>query len=217
MPRAARIEYPDAVYHVTTRGNRRDAIFEDDRDRERLLAVMASAFARCEARALAYCLMPNHYHVVLHTRHANLSEVMRHVNGAFTHAFNRRHGRSGHLFQGRFASVHVDREAHLLSACRYVDLNPVRAGLLWDPARWPWSSFRAHAGLASPPAWLDCAALQERFLGRPVRDEADVRMSGRSYAKWVEDGRNERLWDVALREGRFLGDEAFVEWVKGKA
>ena len=100
MARPLRIEFPGGVYHVTSRGDRREPIFVDDRDRARLIAVLAQAMERFDARVLAYCLMGNHYHFVLHTRRDDLSRLMRHVNGVYAQAFNRRHGLVGHLFQG---------------------------------------------------------------------------------------------------------------------
>ena len=129
MARPLRIEFPGAIYHVTSRGDRRESIFEDDVDRERFLAVLDQATARFDAQVLAYCLMGNHYHLVLHTRQGNLSLLMRHLNGVYTQAYNRRHGVVGHLLQGRFKAILVDRDAYLLTLCRYVELNPVRAKL----------------------------------------------------------------------------------------
>jgi putative transposase len=122
VSRPLRIEFPDAVYHVTSRGDRREPIFVDDADRAALLGVVGQAAERFDARVLAYCLMGNHYHFVLHTRAANLSRLMRHVNGVFTQRFNRRHGKVGHLFQGRFKAILVDRDSYLLEVCRYVEL-----------------------------------------------------------------------------------------------
>lgn len=126
MSRPLRIEFPGAVYHVTSRGDRREAIFEDDADRQALLALVDQAMGRFDAQVLAYCLMSNHYHFVLYTRQPNLSRLMRHLNGVYTQSFNRRHGKVGHLFQGRFKAILVDRDAYLLEVCRYVELNPVR-------------------------------------------------------------------------------------------
>ena len=111
MARPLRIEFPGAVYHVTSRGDRDEDIFVDDQDRQ--------ALSRFDAEALAYCLMGNHYHFVLHTRQANLSLLMRHVNGVYTQTYNRRHHKVGHLFQGRFKAILVDRDAYLLEVCRY--------------------------------------------------------------------------------------------------
>ncbi len=105
MSRPLRIEFPGAVYHVTSRGDRREPIFDDDADRQRFLGVLAHGLSRFDAQVLAYCLMGNHYHFVLYTRAANLSRLMRHINGVYTQAYNRRHGKVGHLFPGRFKAV----------------------------------------------------------------------------------------------------------------
>ena len=133
MSRPLRIEFPGAVYHVTLRGDRREPIFVDDTDRAGLLNVLAQGMQRFDAQVLAYCLMGNHYHFVLHTRRANLSLLMRHLNGVYTQAFNWRHGKVGHLFQGRFKAILVDRDAYLLEVCRYMELNPVRARMVTGP------------------------------------------------------------------------------------
>lgn len=153
MARPLRLEFEGAIYHVTARGDRREPIFQDDSDRKMLLAIMGQALERFEAVLCAYCLMENHYHFVLRTHQPNLSRLMRHINGVYTQAFNRRHAQVGHLFQGRFKALLVDKDAYLLEVCRYVDLNPVRAGIVKQPGDWVWSSYRAHteqagAGLA---------------------------------------------------------------------
>jgi putative transposase len=211
MSRPLRIEFPGAVYHVTSRGDRRESIFADDVDRVALLAVIEQALERFDAQMLAYCLMGNHYHFVLHTRNANLSLLMRHINGVYSQRFNRRHGLVGHLLQGRFKAILVDRDAYLLAVCRYVELNPVRAAMVDAPADWPWSSYRSHVGLASGPAWLDTPGLHAYLLGHDARTPADARRAGRLYAQWVASGRDARLWDDALNRQVFLGDDAFVE------
>jgi len=204
MARPLRIEFEGAVYHVTSRGDRREPIFEDDEDRLALLRVIAAGLDRFDASLLAWCLMGNHYHLVLRTRRANLSRVMRHVNGVYTQAYNRRHGKVGHLFQGRFKAILVDEEAYLLQVCRYVDLNPVRAGLVPDPADWPWSSYRALAGLEDGPAWLERETLYGSLGARtPAAGAA-------RYAAFVHGGRDDRLWEHALRGQIYLGGEAFA-------
>ncbi len=167
MARPLRIEFPGAVYHVTARGDRREDIFVDDQDRRALLEVVAQALSRFDAEALTYCLMGNHYHFVLHTRQANLSLLMRHINGVYTQTYNRRHRKTGHLFQGRFKAILVDRDAYLLEVCRYVDLNPVRARMVREPGAWSWSSYRAHVGDAPIPEWLDTPGLHGYLLGIP--------------------------------------------------
>ncbi|MEO8009578.1 MAG: transposase [Betaproteobacteria bacterium] len=159
MARLLRIEFPGAVYHVTSRGDRREDIFVDIQDRLALLEVLAQVLSRFDAQALAYCLMGNHDHFSLHARQANLSSLMRHSNAVYTQTYNRRHDKVGHLFQGRFKAILVDREAYLLEVCRYVDLNPVRARMVRKPGFWAWSSYRAHVGQAAVPAWLDTPGL----------------------------------------------------------
>jgi REP element-mobilizing transposase RayT len=211
MARPLRIEFPGAVYHVTSRGDRRESIFEDDADREALLGVVAQAVERFEASVLAYCLMDNHYHFVLQTRRGNLSQLMRQLNGVYTQLYNRRHRKAGHLFQGRFKGILVDKNAYLLEVCRYVDLNPVRARIIRDPGKWQWSSYRAHAGLASPPAWLDTAAVHGYLLGRDVRSGADRRQASARYVALVAAGKGVKLWEDALARQMFLGDAEFID------
>lgn len=212
MARPLRIEFPGAVYHVTSRGDRREEIYRDDADRREHLRVIALAMERFDARVLAYCLMGNHYHLVLQTAQANLSRLMRQVNGVYTQAFNRRHAVTGHLFQGRFKAVVVDRDAYLLTLCRYVERNPVAAGLVHAAADWPWSSCRAHVGADRVPAWLDTVTVLAAMLGRAPATEADARLAQRRYAAWVEsvDERASFSWQQALRRQVFLGDEGFV-------
>ncbi len=217
MSRPLRIEFDGAVYHVTSRGDRREPIFVDDDDRERLLTVVGHAMERFDAQVLAYCLMGNHCHFVLHTRQANLSRLMRHVNGVYTQDFNRRHGKVGHLFQGRFKAVLVGRDAYLLEVCRYVELNPVRASLVERAEAWPWSSYRAHVALSPTPPWLDTPGLHGYLLGRTPRSAADSRRAAGRYAALVDARRDVHLWSDALRQQIFLGDEAFARRMQALA
>ena len=217
MARPLRIEFPGAVYHVTSRGNRLEPIFVDENDRHGFLAVVARALSRFDAQALAYCLMSNHYHFVLHTRQANLSLLMRHINGVYTQAFNRRHDKAGHLFQGRFKAILVDRDAYLLEVCRYVDLNPVRARTARKPGSWIWSSYRAHVGQAPAPDWLDTAGLHGYLLGRTANSAADRRRAADRYANLVASVPDANLWESALRQQIYLGDEHFVERMQARA
>jgi REP element-mobilizing transposase RayT len=205
MSRPLRIEFAGALYHVTSRGDRREPIFDDDADRADLLDTFSQGLARFDAACLAYCLMGNHYHLVVRTNQPNLSRFMRHVNGVYTQRFNRRHCKVGHVFQGRFNAILVDRDAYLLEVCRYVDLNPVRAGLVQRPEDWPWSSYRAHAGVAPVPTWL---ATDE--LHRHVAPEARQCDRPRKYSEFVARGCGMNLWDAALRGQIFLGDLRFV-------
>jgi REP-associated tyrosine transposase len=217
MARPLRIEFPGAVYHVTSRGDRREDIFVDDEDRRGLLSVVAQALSRFDVEALAYCLMGNHYHLVVHTRQANLSLLMRHINGVYTQTYNRRHHKVGHLFQGRFKAILVDRDAYLLEVCRYVDLNPVRARMVAKPEDWPWSSYRAHLGHAPVPAWLDTLGLHGYLLGRPAESAGDRRRAAERYAQMVASAPDASLWDSALRQQIYLGDEGFVQRMQALA
>ena len=132
---------------MTSRGNAQASIFLDDIDRNAFLSVLGLTMRRFNVICHAYCLMTNHFHLLLETPNANLSKAMRQFNSVFTQAFNRRHGRVGHVLQGRFKSIVVDRDAYLLELCRYIVLNPVRAGMVKEPGKYPWSSYRATAGL----------------------------------------------------------------------
>ena len=154
MARQLRLEYEGALYHVTARGNGRQAIYLDDTDRRRFLDLLGQEIEQQQWRCYAYCLMDNHYHLLLETPEGNLSRGMRRLNGTYTQAFNRRHERVGHVLQGRFTSILVDKDAYLLELCRYIVLNPVRAKLVRTVHAWPWSSYRATAGRASIPPWL---------------------------------------------------------------
>ena len=166
MPRPSRIDYPGCVHHVTARGNRGAPIFSDDFDRRRLLAAFAKALHRFDASAFAYCLMGNHYHLVLHSRKGNLDRLMRQVGSVYAHGYNRRHGSGGHLFQGRFHSRVVDSDNYLVRVCSYTERNPVRAGLVRRASEWPWSSHRAHLGAEMAPPWLDVDVLYGHMLER---------------------------------------------------
>lgn len=217
MARPLRIEFPGAVYHVTSRGDRREPIFVDDTDRLALLDVLGSGLDRFDACALAWCLMGNHYHFVIQTRLANLSLLMRHINGVFTQRFNQRHRKVGHLFQGRFKAVLVDRDSYLLEVCRYVELNPVRAGMVSHPGDWSWSSYGALTGQAPRPPWLDRAAVWGYLLGEDASTEALSEKAGCAYADLVAAGKDAALWPDHLRQQMYLGDEAFVQRMQALA
>jgi putative transposase len=212
MVRPLRIEYAGAVYHVTSRGDRREPIAKDDTDRALFLEVLGQALARFDAQAWAYCLMGNHYHLVLHTREANLSRLMRQINGVYTQTFNRRHGLTGHLFQGRFKAILVDSESYLLEVCRYVDLNPVRAQMVKRPDAYAWSSYRALAGLAEPAPWLDRQPLYAQLL--PGKSAAKA---AAQYAEFVSQGHGLPLWEAALQQQMYLGDDAFIARMQAHA
>jgi len=148
---------------VTARGIRRDRIFADEADRRMFMGFLAQSVYRCRWTCLAYCLMTNHYHLVLSLSGPNLSTGMHRLNGLYARRFNERHGYVGHLFEARYASIAIKSEAHFLDAIRYVVLNPVTAGLCDDPADWEWSSFRATAGLERCPRFLAAARVRAHF------------------------------------------------------
>ena len=210
MARPLRIEFPGAVYHVTSRGDRRNPVFVDDTDRSAFLALLGRMVERLDAQVLAYCLLRDHYQLVLYTRRANLSLLMRQLNGVYTQDFNRRHGKAGPVFQGRFKAILVDREAYLLELCRHVDLTPVRAGMVAQPGDWLWSSCLAHTGRQPTPPWLDTPGLHRFILGRDVNTARDHRAAAARYAKWVAAAPEVRLWEEGLRQQIYLGDDAFV-------
>jgi len=165
MARPLREEVPGGYYHVTTKGNGGGPIFLDDHDFAFHLAFVGRAVLRFAWRCYAFCLMTNHYHVVLQLTEPSLARGMKWLNKLYTQAFNQQHGRTGHVFGGRYRTTVIQDEEHLARACRYVDLNPVRAGLCSDPAEWPWSSYRALAGLAPVPPFLSAAAVIELVGG----------------------------------------------------
>lgn len=154
MARPLRIEYPGAIYHITSRGNARQPIYEDDEGRKVFLELLGFIVDRFNWLCHAYCLMDNHYHLLIETQDGNLSLGMRQLNGIYTQRFNKRHGRVGHLFQGRFKAILVDRENYLLELCRYVVLNPVRAGMVRSSGRYKWSSYHATAGTEKISSFL---------------------------------------------------------------
>jgi putative transposase len=182
MSRPLRVEFPGGLYHVTARGNGRQPIFIDEADREAFLAALTSVVARYHVRCHAYCLMGNHHHLLLETPEANLSHAMRQLNGVYSQGFNRRHGRSGHVFEGRFQAQVVDKDAYLRAVCRYIVLNPVRAGLVEHPRGWAWSSYRATAGEAPRPAFLTVDWVLS-LRDTPVRAAAEDR-----YRRFIDAG-----------------------------
>jgi putative transposase len=202
MSRPLRIEFPGALYHVTSRGNRREPIYSDDTDRGAFLEVLANVCERFRWACYAYCLMSNHYHIMVETRDANLARGMRQLNGVYTQRFNRRHGRVGHVYQGRYHAVLVKRDSHLLALARYIVLNPVRAGMVRVARDWRWSSYRATAGLTTPPTWLATERLLTSF-GTACDDRQE-------YEKFVNSGIDQASPWQDIRQQLYVGDEDFV-------
>ena len=209
MARPLRIEFPGAVYHVTSRGDRQEPIYEDDQDRQAFLDIFTEVAERLHWRCHAYCLMTNHYHLVVETLEGNLSKGMRQLNGVYTQASNRRHARQGHLFQGRYKAILVDKDAYLMELGRYVVLNPVRANMVARPEDWSWSSYRAVLGKAPAPPWLAVDPLLDQF-------GSDRTHACEQYRAFVLAGVGVDVWD-GLRQQIYLGDEQFVTTMQAQA
>jgi len=207
MARQIRIQYPGAVHHVTSRGNERRNIFRSDADRRKFLELLAEAVTRFAWCLTGWVLMSNHFHLVLETpEHLTLSEGMQWLNGTYADWFNRKYKRVGHLFQGRFKSFLIEKEAYLLEVLRYVVLNPVRAGMVETPEAYRWSSYRATAGLEAAPPWLNLNALVSHF-GEDAWQA--------TYRAWVYEriDSEECLWDK-LSNGIYLGTPAWLKTMR---
>lgn len=203
MARPLRLEFPGALYHVTSRGDRREDVYLDEIDHQTWLSVLDTVCRRFNWVVYTYCQMSNHYHLVVETPDGNLSRGMRQLNGLYTQRFNRRHGLVGHLFQGRYKAILIQKENYLLELARYVVLNPVRAHLVDDPADWPWSSYRAVLGLNEAPAWLDTDWLLSQFASQ--RQQAQ-----RALAQFVLEGVGKTSPLDHVRHQVLLGGPDFV-------
>jgi len=207
MVRPLRLEYAGAVYHVTSRGNDRQAVFLSDRDRELFLDILDETVGRQGWLCHAYCLMDNHYHLLIETPLGELSKGMMRLNQLYTQKFNRLHGRVGHLFQGRYKRILVEKESHLLEVARYIVLNPVRARIATDPSEWKWSSYRATAGRMTAPGYL----MTEWVLGRFGKS---IKTAHRGYVKFVMEGIEKDELMKGVKGGLYLGGEGFIERLK---
>ncbi len=203
MSRPLRIELSGGVYHVTSRGDGREAIYWSDEDREGWLALLGRACERFNWVCHAYCQMSNHYHLVIETPEGNLAQGMRELNGVYTQAVNRRWQRVGHVFQGRYKAILVEKDSYLLELARYVVLNPLRAGMVRDVGEWPWSSFRAMVGAVPAPPWLQTDWILGQFGKRRSLAQA-------KYRDFVRAGVGlPSLWE-GLQAQIFLGSPDFV-------
>ena len=169
MARPLRIEYPGAFYHVTSRGNEQKDVFKSQKDRERFLSYVESAVVRYGAVVHTWCLMSNHSPLLLATPLGNLSQIMKHINGAYTTYFNVKRQRAGHLFQGRYQASLVKADAYAVELSRYRHLNPVRVGMVAKPEQYPWSSYRSYIGQCTTLAWLKTDFILDYF-GRKAPD-----------------------------------------------
>jgi REP element-mobilizing transposase RayT len=204
VARPLRIEFPGALYHVTARGDGREAIYVGDADRGDFLAVLAWVVKRFNWRCHAYCLMDNHYHLLLETPEPNLSKGMRQLNGVYTQRFNRRHRRVGHVLQGRFKAILVEKDSYLVELARYIVLNPVRAKIVRKPHTYPWSSYRATVGLEPAPEFLATDWVLAQFGATKGRAQ-------RRYAEFVTAGIGlPSVWQ-GLKQQIYLGSDRFIK------
>jgi putative transposase len=208
MARPLRIAYPGAFYHVTSRGNEKKDVFKSRRDRERFLEYLASATQRYGAVIHAYCLMSNHYHLLLETPAGNLSQIMQHINSAYTTYFNVKRKRAGHLFQGRYKAILVEADEYATELSRYIHLNPVRAGIAAKPEDYSWSSYRSYIGYSPAPEWLK----REFIFGYFGKRAADAMKKYRTFVEELlgaeYDSPLKRTFGTAI-----LGTAGFIETV----
>jgi REP element-mobilizing transposase RayT len=208
MARPLRLQFDGAIYHVTSRGNARADIFDDDGDRHAFLECLEKVVHRFHWLCHAYCLMSNHYHLVIETPEANLSKGMRQLNGIYTQGYNRRHRTVGHVFQGRYKAILIQKESHLLEVCRYVVLNPVRAKAVEKVEQWKWSSYRRTAGVAKGPPWLAVHWVLSQF-------SQDRHLATGHYRRFVREGIDRpSIWE-GVQAQVLLGGENFVEKLQG--
>ena len=203
MTRPLRLEFPGALYHVTSRGNRQKPIYRDDSDHYAWQDTLGLVCRRHNFVVHSFCQMGNHFHVLIETVEANLAQGMRQLNGIYTQHFNRRHHLVGHLFQGRYKAILVQKESYLLALCRYIALNPIRANMVSSPDDWQWSSHHYLVNSASPPGWLEHGRLLALF--GDTREAAIA-----AYRTFVLAGIGESSPLAATRHRVLLGDDNFV-------
>lgn len=203
MARPLRIEFPGALHHVTCRGNRRERIFRDRADRLAWLDKVDVVCHRYHFVIHAFCLMSNHFHLLAETPEGNLGQGMRQLNSAYSQAFNRRHGLVGHVLQGRYNAILVQKDSYLNELSRYIVLNPVRAGIVTGPGDWEWSSYRSIMGAVPAPHWLDMKFLLASF-GR------DLTAARQAYAAFVLAGVGAESPLKKVRFQSLLGNATFI-------
>jgi len=211
MSRPLRIEYPGAWYHVLNRGRRRELIFRDPKDYPTFLQTVQEACGFWRLRVAAYCLMPNHYHLLVQTPNGNLSRCLRHIDGVYTQRFNRRHGQDGPLFRGRYKALLIEADTYLLQLVRYLHRNPLAAGLTETPEDYPWSSHKNYLSGGSQGKWLYKDVVGEMLAKNPrERIEAYREFMARGDSRELGQLFSRKRWPV------FLGSEKFLAGVKGR-
>jgi putative transposase len=210
MGRPLRIEYAGALYHITSRGNERKKIFLDDGDRKKFLGILEDYHDRYGILIHSYVLMDNHYHLILETPRGNLLKVMHGLNGGYTGYFNRKYRRAGHLFQGRYKGIVIDKDPYLIPLSRYVHLNPVRAKAVERPEQYRWSSYRGYIGKGKEFEWVEYSWILSQFGRGRTR-------ARRRYREYTEEALKERVKSPlkSLHGQVILGGEEFIRGIKG--
>jgi REP element-mobilizing transposase RayT len=208
MARPLRIEYDGALYHITSRGNARRSIFAGDEDRKIFLDTLDKVNDKYNFLCHAYCLMDNHYHLLIETPDGNLSNGMRQLNGVYTQRYNRRNKKVGHVFQGRYKAILIQKETHFLEVCRYIVLNPVRARAVNFPKEWKWTSYKATSGFEKPHNCLTTDCILDQF--GETRNVAE-----KEYRAFVRSGIGEKTLWKKLKGQSILGDIDFVDRLIG--
>lgn len=210
MGRPLRIQYPGALYHITSRGNERKKIFLDDTDRIRFLEILKDYHIRYGILIHSYVLMDNHYHLILETPNGNLLKVMHGINGGYTGYFNRKYNRSGHLFQGRYKGILVEKDAYLVELSRYVHLNPVSARIVDKPEQYRWSSYPGYIGKVKEYEWVEYSWVLSKFGN-------ERSMARKGYRKYMDEALNVKLENPLknLHGQVILGGKEFIEKIKG--
>lgn len=211
MARPLRIEYPGAFYHVIQRGNERKDIFISEQDRIKFYEYLSTLYTRYKVHIHTYCLMNNHYHLILETKNANLTKAMHYLNTSYTVYFNVKRKRSGHLFQGRYKAILVEADAYLHQLSRYIHLNPVRTGLVKDPADYPYSSYKYFISSNKSPDWLNTGFILSLF-------DSNANKARSLYKKFVLEGTGKET-DIIRKNislGFLLGSPEFVNDIKAK-
>ena len=203
MARPLRLEFPNALYHITSRGDRREAIYRDEADRHSWLTTLGQVCERFNWIIHAYCQMSNHYHLLAETIDGNLSRGMRQLNGVYTQKFNNRYQESGHLFQGRFKAILVQKDSYLLELSRYVVLNPVRAHMVAQPEDWLWSSYRSVLNLEPTYSWHDVDWTLSQF-------GAERSSAIAAFRKFVSQGKGLPDPKLQVKQQMYLGSDAFI-------
>jgi len=204
-----RIEYPGAFYHITSRGNERRPIFQAKENYERFIGYLESSTERYGAQIHCFCLMPNHYHLLLETPRGNLQAILHHLNTAYTNYFNKKTRRVGHLFQGRYRAILIEKDSYALELSRYIHLNPVRAKLVDHPSHYPWSSYLAYAEKIRGWDWLRIDFILDQM-------SSNRRRAQRRYREYVKGGMEEGSPDPLEKvvASTLLGSEKFVNWAR---